>query len=55
MNDYLVRSKALKRVLILDTCASGQVPRLTEKLFGLAQETITHTEGASFPMLPVRE
>jgi len=37
------------------TFASGQVPRLTEKYFGISQEVQTSTQGASFPLLPLEE
>ena len=33
--------------------AAGQVPRLTEKLYGATQEAQTSTQGASFPVLPL--
>ena len=35
--------------------AVGQVPRLTEKLYGAAQEVQTSTQGSSFPVLPLEE
>lgn len=35
--------------------ASGQVPRLTEKLYGAAQDVQTSTQGMSFPVLPLEE
>ena len=33
--------------------AAGQVPRLTEKLYGAAQDVQTSAQGASFPVLPL--
>lgn len=35
--------------------ASGQVPRLTEKLYGVAQDVQTTTQGTSFPVLPLED
>ena len=37
------------------TFAAGQVPRLTEKLFGAAQDVQTSTLGSDFPLLPLEE
>jgi len=37
------------------TFASGQVPRLTEKLYGASQDVQTSTQGASFPVLPLEK
>jgi WD40 repeat protein len=33
--------------------AAGQVPRLTEKLYGASQDVQTSAQGASFPVLPL--
>jgi hypothetical protein len=33
--------------------AAGQVPRLTERLYGAAQDVQTSAQGASFPVLPL--
>ncbi|HET6881643.1 MAG TPA: PQQ-binding-like beta-propeller repeat protein [Pirellulales bacterium] len=35
------------------TFAAGQVPRLTEQLFGVSQDVQTSIEGSSFPVLPL--
>ena len=35
------------------TFAAGQVPRLTEKLYGQPQDVQTSTQGGSFPVLPL--
>jgi WD40 repeat protein len=35
------------------TFAAGQVPRLSERLHGAAQDVQTGTQGSSFPMLPL--
>ncbi len=37
------------------TFASGQVPRLTEKLYGAAQDVQTSGQGSSFPVLPLED
>lgn len=37
------------------TFAAGQVPRLTEKYSGVAQDVQTCTQGTSFPLLPLEE
>jgi len=37
------------------TFAAGQVPRLTQKLYGVSQDVQTSTQGASFPVLPLEE
>jgi len=37
------------------TFAAGQVPRLTERLYGAAQDVQTSTQGNSFPVLPLDE
>jgi len=33
--------------------AAGQVPRLTQQLYGGAQDVQTSTQGVSFPVLPL--
>jgi hypothetical protein len=33
--------------------AAGQVPRITEKLYGQSQDVQTGTQGSSFPVLPL--
>ena len=35
--------------------AAGQVPRLTERYYGVSQEVQTSTQGVSFPVLPLKE
>jgi hypothetical protein len=35
--------------------AVGQVPRLTEKLYGTAQNPAVRTAGSSFPVLPLED
>jgi WD40 repeat protein len=37
------------------TFAAGQVPRLTEKYYGVSQDVQTSTQGASFPVLPLEQ
>lgn len=37
------------------TFAAGHVPRLTEKLYGAAQDVQISTQGRSFPVLPLEE
>jgi len=37
------------------TFAAAQVPRLTEKLYGVSQDVQTSTQGNSFPVLPLEE
>lgn len=37
------------------TFAAGQVPRLTQSLYGTGQDVQTSTQGASFPVLPLEE
>ena len=37
------------------TYAAGQVPRLTEKLYGASQDVQTGAQGSSFPVLPLDE